>query len=83
MQDEGDVLVSPPAQLSINLTLESYTAEGGSEIPAYATIEHVSLLNLDAYDLVITLPIKDPQLVTVSGNATAHFSNGTTVVFSK
>ncbi len=82
MQDEGQVLVSPPAKLSINLTLETYEVEGGSDVPAYATIEHVSILRLDAYDLVITLPIEDPQL-TFSGNATAHFSNGTTVIFSK
>ena len=82
VQEEGNVLVTPPTKLSINLTLEANEVEGSSDVPAYVTIEHISIVPLDAYDLVITLPTEDPQL-TLSDNATAHFSNGTIIVFSK
>ncbi len=82
MQDVGDVLITPFSNLSINLFLIVDGAEGGSVVPANITIEHTYFGSEDAHDLVITLPTEDQELI-MSDNATANFSNGTEIVFSK
>lgn len=82
LQDLGDVLITPPSKLSIDLFLVADDAEGGSQVPANIRIEHSYFGSEDAHNLVITLPTEDQELV-MSDNATANFSDGTEVVFSK
>lgn len=81
MQEKGELLITPPSKLSINLIITSNDVQGGSNLPAFAIIQHNSTGPFDAYNLVARLPNQDPQ-VNISENATAQFSNGTTITFS-
>ena len=83
VQSCGDLLITPPANLTLNLTLAAEEeVQGGVNVSATAVIQHISVDPVDAYDLLFTFPGKDYQLA-VSDNATASFSNGTTVIFGK
>ncbi len=75
-------MLTPPSKLSINLSLVTDDAEGGSTVPANITIQHTYIGSRDAHNLVITLPTEDQELI-MSENATANFSDGTEVIFSK
>ena len=83
MQEYGDLLITPPTNLTLNLTLATEEeVQGGTNVSAIAVIQHVSVDPLGAYDLVVTFPDRDYQL-NVSDNATASFSNGTNIIFGE